>query len=129
MPVFWSVNKQIQTDTVFHVIICEKHGTSTRAATPWAAKIWPRRAIFGPVPVTRYRRAPGRFCRSPVAGSRFAVLASTSGGKIGSAAPRLFAPATVRQRPGCSPWLFAPVCAPVGSGDALRGACWPVSLG
>ena len=119
MPVFWSVNKQIQTDTVFHVIICEKHGTSTRAATPWAAKIWPRRAIFGPVPVTRYRRAPGRFCRSPVAGSRFAVLASTSGGKIGSAAPRLFAPATVRQRPGCSPRQR------FGSAPVVRPGCSP----
>ena len=71
MPVFWSVNKQIQTDTVFDVIICEKHGTSTRATAPRAAKIWPRRAIFGPVPVTRYPRAPCRFCRSPVRGSRF----------------------------------------------------------
>ena len=72
MPVFWSVNKLIRTDTVFHIIICAKHGTSTRATAPWAAKIWPRRAIFGPVPVTRYRRAPCRFCRSGVRGPRFA---------------------------------------------------------
>ena len=70
MPVFWSVNKQIRTDTVFHVIICAKHGTSTRAAAPRAAKIWPPPEIFWPEKMTRWPRAPCRFCRSPVAGSR-----------------------------------------------------------
>ena len=91
MPVFWSVNKQIRTDTVFHIIICAKHGTSTCAAAPRAAKIWPRRAIFWPVPVTRYQRAPRRFCRSGVRGPRPSNHCTATSGN-GSAAPR--------QRPG-----------------------------
>ena len=126
MPLFWSVNKLIRTDTVFHIIICEKHGTSTRATAPWAAKIWPRRAIFGPVPVTRYPRAPRRFCRSGVRGSRSGVRGSRfgsawSGVKIASAAGRFFPPVV---RPGRCPEM------PTGwARRCARGACWSIRLG
>ena len=152
MPVFWSVNKQIRTDTVFHIIICAKHGTSTRAATPRAAKIWPRRAIFWPVPVTRYQRAPRRFCRSGVRGPRPSNHCTATSGK-GSAA---HGPASA-VRGSAAPCFFrrSPVAvAGRRSGDrgrvrlltrlvvrlltrlvvrrrraALHGACWSVRLG
>ena len=122
MPLFWSVNKQIRTDTVFHVIICEKHGTSTRATAPRAAKIGPRREIFSPKKMTRCPRAPPRFL--PVRCPRSAVLATLDVvrqrmGPVPTCCVFAFGPRSVVQRPAAYP-VFAPAICPAAAGRSTR---------